>query len=149
MKITHCIILAFLVVGCRETQHDEAAVKQVVLDFVDDFNDGTFRRAETYATIDWQHINPLGGIDDNKETTLKGVRAAHQSFLKNVSMTTDSMKLRFIKPDVALVVAYHTMDDYVTPDSVKHVNQKQIKTYVVVKDDGKWMLTLDHNTVVQ
>lgn len=64
-------------------------------------------------------------------------------------MTTDSMKLKFISPEVALVTGYHSIDSYVTPDSVKHENERQIKSYVIVKQNGKWLMTLDHNTIIQ
>lgn len=151
MKLILYIFLTLALCSCsrNEKPDDENAVRKIVLDFQEDFNKGSFEKAETYATNDWVHINPGGGIDNGRESILKSVRGVHQSFLKGITMTTDSMEVRFIKPDVALVTAYHTMDDYMTPDSVKHVNQQQIKSYVIIKQDGKWMLTLDHNTIIQ
>ena len=59
------------------------------------------------------------------------------------------MKVRFVTSDVALVTAFHTIDTYITPDSVKHEDERQIKSYVIVKQNGKWLLTLDHNTSIQ
>ena len=144
------LVLGLYACSNREiTPADEESVKKVVLDFVDDFNDGSFKNADNYTTIDWDHINPGGGIDIGRESTLKTVRAVHQSFLKNVSMTTDSMKVRFVTPEVALVTGYHSIDTYVTPDSVRHENERQIKSYVIVKKNDKWLLTLDHNTSIQ
>jgi uncharacterized protein (TIGR02246 family) len=133
----------------KPTESDEESVRKVVHSFQDDFNEGSFKNADTYTTIDWDHINPGGGIDIGRESTLKTVRAAHQLFLKGVSMKTDSMKVRFVTPEVALVIAYHSIDTYISPDSVKHENERQIKSYVIVKQNGKWLLTLDHNTIIQ
>jgi hypothetical protein len=62
---------------------------------------------------------------------------------------TDSMQVRFIRPDVALVIAYHTIDDYITPDNVKHANQQNIKSYIIIKEDGKRLMAFDHNNIVQ
>ena len=151
MKRTLFILLALAICSCtgKETQGDEEAIRKVVLDFQLDFNDGQFNKAESYATTDWDHINPGGGIDIGREAVLRTVRGVHQSFLKGVTMTTDSMRIKFIKPDVAIVTAYHTIDTYITPDSVRHVNEQQIKSYVVVKEDGKWLLTMDHNTSIR
>ncbi len=151
MKRLLFTLLILILYACsnKVTEVDEESVKKVVLDFVDDFNDGSFKNADNYTTIDWDHINPGGGIDIGRESTLKGVRAVHQSFLKGVSMTTDSMKVRFVSPEVALVTAYHSIDTYVTPDSVIHENERQIKSYVIVKQGGKWLLTLDHNTSIR
>ena len=151
MKLIPFIFLIFLMCSCSRTvnQADEKLVKKVVLEFQEDFNDGLFKKAEMYATEDWVHINPAGGIDIGKENVLKGVRGVHQTFLKHVSIATDSMNVRFITPDVALVTAYHPIDNHTTPDSVTHSNERQIKSYVLVKKDSKWRLTLDHNTTIQ
>jgi hypothetical protein len=64
--------------------------------------------------------------------------------LKGVSITIDSMTVRFVTHDVALVNAIHTSDSYVTPeDGLKHENERQVKTYLVVKHNGNgcWHLT--------
>ena len=144
-------LLALTLHSCagKASLADEEAVKKVVLSFQDDFNEGSFKNADTYTTSDWGHINPGGGIDIGRASTLQTVRAVHQSFLKGVSITTDSMKVRFVTSDVALVTAFHTIDTYITPDSVKHEDERQIKSYVIVKQNGKWLLTLDHNTSIQ
>ena len=69
--------------------------------------------------------------------------------LKGVSITIDNVTVHFVTPDVALVDAVHTSDSYVTPeDGVKHENERQIKTYLIVKRNGKWLLVLDQNTII-
>lgn len=150
MKSFVLFLTAFSLFSCTNvSDSDKEAVRKVVLDFQEDFSDGTFKKAEQYADEDWEHINPVGGIDRGKDAVLKTVRGAHQAFLKNVGMTTDSMNVRFVSPDVALVTAFHTIDNYITPDSVKHFNERHIKTYVIVKKQGSWLMTLDHNTIIQ
>jgi uncharacterized protein (TIGR02246 family) len=64
-------------------------------------------------------------------------------------MTIERMSIRFIRPDVALADVIHKVTSYTTPDGVKHENERHIKTYVVVKQKGKWLLTHDPNTIVQ
>jgi len=151
MKFIPYVFLTLILYSCSSTmsQADEDAVKKVVLDFQEDFNDGSFQRAESYATNDWVHINPRGGIDIGKENVLKHVRGVHQTFLKGVSITTDSMNVRFITPEVALVTAYHPIAQFTTPDGITHANGREIKSYVLVKQESKWLLTLDHNTTIQ
>ena len=128
---------------------DKEAVKKVILAFQEDFNDGSFKKAASYTTNDWEHINPLGGVDKGRDEVLKTVRSVHQSFLKGVTMAVDTMSIRFITPDVAIADAVYKISAYTTPDGIKHENEKQIKTYVVVKKKGKWLLTHDHNTIMQ
>lgn len=143
-------IMSFLsLVGKGQSSQDKVAVKKVVIAFQDDFNDGAFKNAETYSTSDWRHINPGGGIDKGRDSVLKTVRAVHQTFLKGVTIQIESMDIRFLTSDVAIADVIHTVDNYTTPDGVKHENERHIKTYVIVKKKGKWLLAQDHNTVIQ
>src|SRR5438876_12017602 len=128
---------------------DEPLVREVVNAFVTDYNNGDFKNAPSYTTDDWVHINPGGGITRGRDEGLKEVRAIHKTMLKGVSITIDNVTVHFVTPDVALVDAVHTSDSYVTPeDGVKHENERQIKTYLIVKRNGKWLLVLDQNTII-
>ncbi len=113
---------------------DEQLVREVVKSFVTDYNNGDFRNAPSNTTDDWVHINPGGGITRGRDEVLKEVRAIHKTMLKGVSFTTENMTVHFVTHDVVLVNAIHKSDSYVTPeDGAKHENERQIKTYVVVK----------------
>ena len=147
LLLTTMSFLSFLSKG--QSSQDKEAVKKVVITFQEDFNDGSFKNAATYSTTDWEHINPGGGIDKGRDSVLKTVRAVHQTFLKGVTMRIESMDIRFITPDVAIADVIHKVDNYTTPDGVKHENERHIKTYVVVKKKGKWLLAQDHNTVIR
>jgi len=128
---------------------DEPLVRDVVKSFVADYNNGDFKNAPFYTTDDWVHINPGGGITRGRDEVLKEVRAIHKTMLRGISITTESMTVHFVTPDVALVNAIHKSDRYVTPeDGIAHENEKQMKTYVVVRQNGKWLLALDQNTII-
>ena len=131
-----------------QTALDSQAVKKIILSFQEDFNEGTFKNADKYTTNDWVHINPFGGISRGRDEVLKGVRRVHQSFLKGVSIATNSMTLRFISSEVAIVDAIYKISAYELPKGVKHENEGRAKTYVVVKQNGQWLLTHDQNTIV-
>ena len=134
--------------GIAQTEQDRQSIKQVIISFQDDFNEGSFKNAEQYTTEDWVHINPLGGVDKGQKEVLKVVREVHKTFLKGVKMDLADLSMRFITPDVAIAQAVHNMSTYTTPDGTKHENERHVKTYVVVKKNGKWLLTHDHNTIV-
>lgn len=136
-------------VGKGQSSHDKEAIKKVVIAFQDDFNDGGFKNADAYSTSDWRHINPGGGIDKGRDSVLLTVRAVHQTFLKGVTMQIESMDIRFLTPEVAIADVIHKVNSFTTPDGVKHENERQIKTYVLVKKKGRWLLAQDHNTVIQ
>ncbi len=123
-------------------------VKEVVITFQKDFNDGSFKNAINYTTDDWEHLNPMGGITKGRNDVLKEVRMVHQDFLKGVTMTIESMTVRFITPDVAVADVIHKMDDYELPKGALHQNQRQLKTYIIIRQNGKWLLTHDQNTII-
>ena len=137
------------IVSMGQNSHDSLAVKEVVIAFQQDFNDGSFENAPNYATVDWEHIAPNGGFGAGRDTLIRVLRDIHQFFLKGVTMTIESMSIRFITPDVAIADVIHKVSNYTTPEGIKHENERQIKTYVVVKQKGTWLLTHDHNTIIQ
>ena len=141
-------ILIFSNISIGQNSRDEKLLKIVVLAFQDDFNEGTFKNAEFYTTKDWEHINPGGGITKGREAVLKEVRAVHQTFLKGVSLTIESIAIRFLTPTVAIADVVHKSSDYELPQGIKHQNERQQKTYIIVKRQNKWLLTLDQNTVI-
>ena len=140
--------LSFPNISIGQNSRNEKLVKIVVLAFQDDFNEGAFKNAEFYTTKDWEHINPGGGITKGREAVLKEVRAVHQTFLKGVSLTIESITIRFLTPTVAIADVVHKSSDYELPQGIKHQNERQQKTYIIVKRQNKWLLTLDQNTVI-
>jgi len=135
-------------VSTGQSSQNEELVKKVIIAFQEDFNDGSFKNAASYTTIDWEHLDPTGGITKGRDEVLKLVRSVHQTFLKGVSITIESMTIRFITPDVAIADVIHKISTYEIPAGVKHENERELKTYVLVKQKGKWLLTHDQNTTI-
>ena len=148
MKFLLSVVASLVsVAGITQTSRDEEEVKKVVIAFQADFNEGSFKNAANYTTIDWEHINPFGGITKGRDSVLLDVRSVHQTFLKGVTMKIASMTVRFVTPGTAIAVAIHKIDNYTTPDGVRHNNESHTKTYIIIKQKGKWLLTLDQNTI--
>ena len=143
------LALAISLITSAQNVSDDQLVKKVVLSFQDDFNEGGFKNAPNYTTADWEHLNPLGGITKGRAEVLKEVRAVHRTFLNGVTMEIDSMMVRFITPDVAIADVIHKISTFELPPGVKHENERHLKTYVLVKKNGKWLLTHDQNTIIQ
>lgn len=139
--------LATLVSPARSPQ-EEQLIRGVVLSFQRDFNDGRFRNAAAYTTPDWVHINPGGGITKGRAAVLREVRAIHQTLLKGVTMSVERMAIRLVTPDAALATVVHKISLYEMPLGVKHEGERQVKTYVIVKQQQKWLLAQDQNTVL-
>ena len=142
------LIINFTNASVAQNSKNEQLVKNVVLAFQDDFNDGGFKNIEFYTTKDWEHINPGGGITKGREAVLREIRAVHQTFLKGVTLTIESITIRFLTRTVAIADVVHKSSDYELPQGIKHQNERQRKTYLVVKKENKWLLTLDQNTII-
>lgn len=126
----------------------EAEVRSTIQAFYKAFNDG-FTQPADYAAEDWNHINPLGGRTRSREETLKEVRAVHQSFLKGATETIENIDIRFATPDVAVATVVSLGSAVTTPDGVKHGPGRSIRTFVVVRRDGRWQIMQDQNTFIQ
>lgn len=125
-----------------------APVRKAVESFYKSFGDG-FDSAAEFATDDWNHINPLGGWTRNRQDVLREVRGVHSTFLKGVTDTIEEMDVRFASPEVAVVTVISRMSPFRTPDAVEHPHDRPIRTFVVVKRHGRWLVMQDQNTTRQ
>ena len=147
------VLLSAVIVLCcvggvfGQTARKEKQVRQAVQAFYDAFSSDNFGRASEYTTEDWNHINPGGGWTRGRAAVLKEVNEVHSTFLKGVSDTPEEMSIRFATLDVAVVTVPSRVSTYTTPDGVRHENERQIRTFVVVKRGGRWLIMQDHNTV--
>ena len=126
----------------------EVLVRQTVQSFYDAFNSHGFDRAADYTTIDWNHINPGGGRTQGRAAVLKELVEVHATFLKGVSDTIEEMDIRFAAPNVAVATVKSRMSTFSMPDGSKHVNKGHIRTFVVVKRAGLWLIMQDQNTAI-
>jgi len=131
-----------------QNSQDEQLVKNVVLAYQDDYNDGSFKNVVSYSTNDWEHINPIGGMTKGRDEVMKELRPLCQTILKGVTLQVESITVRFLSPTVALANVVHTCSDYEFPRGVKHQHERHMKTYIIVKKQNKWLLTLDQNTII-
>jgi len=142
------IIFGLFLLPCAAPSDDrQAGVRTAVQAFYKAFDDGFVGPAD-YAAEDWNHIGPYGSRDRGREATLKNVRALHQTFLKGTTDTIEDMDIRFATEDVAVATVTSVASPFTSPDRVKHGVEPHIRTFVVVKHGGRWLIMQDHNTTV-
>jgi len=151
MKTALFNFLALLLVWAAfgEQQTDEQQVRAVVQSFYTAFNSHGWKDATAFTTEDWNHINPLGGWTRGRAAVLKELEEVHGTFLKGVSDTIEDMAIRFASPDAAVVTVTSRMSTFTTPDGTRHENEQHIRTFVVVRRDGHWLIMQDQNTAVE
>jgi uncharacterized protein (TIGR02246 family) len=149
MRLLLSAVMCLCVVGgvYAQTSDKEKPVREAVRAFYAAFSSDDFSRAADYTTDDWNHINPGGGWTRGREAVLKELKEVHSTFLKGVSDTVEEMVVRFATADVAVVTVPSRVSTYTTPDGIRHENERHIRTFVVVKRGGRWLIMQDHNTV--
>jgi len=125
----------------------EHRVRQAVEAFYAAFDAG-FEGECDFSTEDWNHINPDGGWTRGRENVLKEVREVHTTFLKGVTDTIEEISVRFAARDVTVVIVTSVMSTFVTPDGARHEDEHHIRTFVVVKRNGQWLVMQDQNTTI-
>lgn len=129
-----------------QSSNQETAVRKAVQSFYDAFNSHDFAHVPEFTTEDWTHINPLGGWTRGRDAILKELKQVHSTFLKGVTDTVEEMEVKFATPDVAIVTVPSRTTSYTTPDGVRHENQRQIRTFILVHRNGHWLIMQDQNT---
>jgi len=142
------ILLSLPSLAVAQTASKEKQVRQAVQSFYDAFNAHGFGRVSEYTTDDWNHINPFGGRTRGREAVLKELNEVHSTFLKGVSDTIEDMDIRFAADNVAVVTVTSRMSTFTTPDDVRHENERHIRTFVVVRRNGRWRIMQDQNTTL-
>jgi uncharacterized protein (TIGR02246 family) len=128
---------------------EQDRVRAVVSSFYTAFSSNSFDTwAPDFTTEDWNHISPGGGWTQGRENTLAVLRQVHSTFLSGVTDTLLYMSVRFATCDVAVATATSRVSTYTTPDGVTHENERQRRTFVVVKRSDRWLVMQDHNTIV-
>jgi uncharacterized protein (TIGR02246 family) len=149
MKILLAVVMGLYLGGgvLAQTSGEEEQARRAVQSFYDAFNSHDFRSVAEFTTEDWTHINPFGGWTRGRKAVLKELEEVHSTFLKGVTDTAEEVSVRFATPDVAVVTVPSKISTYTTPDGVKHENERLIRTFVVVKRGGRWLIMQDQNTI--
>jgi uncharacterized protein (TIGR02246 family) len=152
------IFLFLLIKGCSITsfaQNDENGelVKRVIDSFYHGFRTDNFRNMSGYATDDINYIAPTGSWFRGRKQLQDSIQYVHDGMLKNTPIEIETLTIRFITPDVAIVNLVDKMGPFFPPDGKDRGNNKvasmrTARTMVVVKQNGKWMLTQNQSTFI-
>lgn len=132
---------------------DEADIKQTISRFEQSWAKADFSDMKDYMTPDCNWINIVGMHWHN----LNEVQYAHQAFIQTALKGTEVKELntmiRLITPEVAVVYLLTHISAFYPPDGINRGVNKQgdkdnIATMVLVKQNGKWLITSAQNSDV-
>lgn len=94
---------------------------------------------------DVDFVNLAGVWLKGKTATIKLLKWFHQSTFKSSVWTTDSVEIRYVKPDLAILHIGWAISGDVDPDGTSRKPRHGLFTWVVIKEEGQWqLLALDN-----
>jgi uncharacterized protein (TIGR02246 family) len=97
---------------------------------------------------DCEWVNVVGAYWPTKAAIMKALRVYHATMFKDVGQHETRRSVSEIAPGVAIGVVTFTMDDYKTPDGRVMQGVTNRLTYIMVKQDGRWLVRSGHNTTI-
>ncbi len=94
----------------------------------------------TMLTDDVDFVNLAGVWLKGKTASIELLRLVHQTTFKSSVWTTDSVKIRYIKPDLAILHIGWGLSGEVDPDGSNRKPRHGIFTWLVIKEKEQWML---------
>jgi len=64
---------------------------------------------------------------------------------KNSILKNEIPRISVIRPDIASVDVYWTMDKCLLPDGSELKNRRGLVTFLMIKENGKWGIDIMHN----
>lgn len=144
--------ILFSLVSQGQRAKDEERVKLAVNSFYNSFKHDNFQDLSKYTTEDFHYVHPLGGWLKGRKEVQTVLQEVHNTFLQKTPIRIDTMAIRFVTRDVAIVNLIDTMGPYSADDSLdrgKIPAVKSVRTMVVVRKKDTWLLTQNHSTTIR
>jgi len=149
-----CLLLAgSLLSGAQDRTKDEKQINDQIDAMIADWNRHNFDNISSYTTPDFDWVNIVGHWWRGQKENKFGLETFHKSFFKNTPQTKSGTHIRFVTDDVAVVHLLWSVGAFYPPDGVdrgtnKMGDDKELATLVMVKKNGKWLLTAGQNIVI-
>jgi uncharacterized protein (TIGR02246 family) len=149
-------VIAASVAGCTttgvsqtaRTSEDEAAIRTVIVEMTEGFNKHDAKAATRMYTADADFVSVRGDASIGGAQVEKGLATVLATRARDATLKTLDVKIRFIRPDVALAHVTNELSGLVNPDGQKLPAHREISIRVLVKDQGRWQVAAFHNTMI-
>ena len=157
MKTTS-LALALLLAASRAFAQlpaaDEGAIRQTVQRMFASYTTHKFSDMATYTTPDVSWVNIVGMWWRGRPAVQQAHQQIFDTLFNGVVFKPGAVTVRGITPEVAVVNMYCHVGAFYPPDGVNHGTNKEgddddLLTLVLVKKQGRWLLTAGQNTVVR
>ena len=144
---------SLLILAQQDREADKKQINDQIDLFIESWNTHNFERFSEYTTTDLDWVNIVGHWYKGQEQNETHLEALHKSIFKDVEYTKSSTNIRFITADVAVVHVFWSLGAFYPPDGIDRGNNKmgddeELGTFVMLKENGKWLITAAHNIVI-
>ena len=129
------------------TTTEEEAVKAVIVAMTEAFNRHDVKAWTRLATPDAQLVTVRGESMNGVAEIEMGLSALFQTLNRNASLKILDVKVRLIRPDVAIAHVTNELSGVIGPDGQKLPAHREFSLRVFVKDQGVWRISAFHNTL--
>jgi uncharacterized protein (TIGR02246 family) len=133
----------------QRLSEDEEAIRRIIVESIDRFNRRHLGPQATDYTADADFVNVYGTWRKGAAEIQSGQQQRMETVLKDAKITLLDLKIRFVRPDVAIAIQSHRMSGMRDPAGNIMPPHVERPMRVLVKDEGGWRITAFHNTIVR
>jgi uncharacterized protein (TIGR02246 family) len=132
-----------------ENRTEEEAINAVIVAITEAFNRHDAKEWTRLATPDAQLVTVRGEFMNGVTEIEKGLTSLFQGRNRNASLKILDVKVRLIRPDVAMAHVTNELSGAVGPNGQKLPAHRELSLRVFVKDRGVWRISAFHNTLLK
>ncbi|MGA2015920.1 MAG: SgcJ/EcaC family oxidoreductase [Opitutaceae bacterium] len=124
---------------------DEEGIRKVLADFEEAWNRHDAKAFSMVFSEDADFTNVRGQGSTGRSAVEKFHATPFATFFKDTHQEIMETKIRFIKPDVAVVDARWEMTGAKSPEGQDRPLRKGLMNFVMTRENGTWFITVMHN----
>ena len=142
------LLLMHSAFAAAQTTADEAAIRQLEIDFDTAWNRHDASALASQLVEDSDFITVRGVWTKSRSEFEKLQEHLQQTQFKDSVRTTKEVKIRFLTPEIAVVVVRATISGDRDPDGTLRTPRDDLGTQVLQKREGRWQKVQVQNTNV-
>jgi uncharacterized protein (TIGR02246 family) len=143
-----CFLIVFFTVSLRGLSQEDkiydakdlAALKSLPVQWESYWNNHNMDSLGTLLQENVDFVNLAGLWLKGKVATMKLLTMVHQTTYKNSVWTTDSIELKYVTPDLAILHIGWGISGDTDPDGTPRKPKHGIFTWMVIQGKGQWLL---------
>ncbi len=130
-------------------REDEEAIRKVIAGTTEAFNQHDAKAFTRFYTPDAELVAVRGERMRGAAEIEKGLASIFETRARAVTLKTLDVTVRFVRPDVAVAHVTNELSGLAGGGGEQLPAHRELSVRVLVKEQGKWLVTAFHNTIVR